>query len=65
MLALLVLGGIIVSGWSLLPSHIEYRYLIPYYWPFALFADYAYNALVQWLSARRHHRQAVKKIRPI
>lgn len=37
----LLLIGIMVGGWGKLPSHIEYRYLVPFYWVFAWFVGYA------------------------
>lgn len=41
----LLLGGVLLGGLGKLPSHIEYRYVVPYYWVFALFAAYAFDAL--------------------
>lgn len=39
---LLLIGvGIICAGFGKLPSHIEYRYLIPFYWGFSFFVGYA------------------------
>lgn len=37
---LLLLGAVIVCGWATFPSHIECRYLVPFYWPFALGVAY-------------------------
>lgn len=36
----LLFFGVICAGFGKLPSHIEYRYLIPFYWPFAILAGY-------------------------
>lgn len=36
----IMLIGVLCGGLGKLPSHIEYRYLVPYYWVFALFAGY-------------------------
>lgn len=38
--AALLVVGVICAGFGKLPSHIEYRYLVPFYWPFALFFGY-------------------------
>lgn len=40
----LLLGGVMLGGLGKLPSHIEYRYVVPYYWVFALFAAYAISS---------------------
>lgn len=37
----LLFGGIVLGGLGKLPSHIEYRYVVPYYWVFGLCAAYA------------------------
>ncbi len=47
---LLVLVGIIMGGFGKFVSHIEYRYLVPYYWPFAFFVGYL--VWVLWVKAR-------------
>lgn len=33
--------AVILGGWGKLPSHIEYRYLVPFYWVFCLFVGFA------------------------
>jgi len=38
--AVALLSAVIVAGLGKLPSHIEYRYLIPYYWAFVFFVGY-------------------------
>lgn len=40
-LVALLFGGILLGGLGKLPSHIEYRYVVPYYWVFGLCAAYA------------------------
>ncbi len=51
--ALAIILSIIAGGFGKLPSHIEYRYLIPFYWIFALLVGFAiaeiYRALKQRL----------------
>lgn len=37
----LLLGGIVCGGLGKLPSHIEYRYIVPFYWVFSFFVGYA------------------------
>jgi 4-amino-4-deoxy-L-arabinose transferase-like glycosyltransferase len=39
-----LLAGVLLGGLGKLPSHIEYRYVVPYYWVFALFAAYAMHS---------------------
>lgn len=36
-----LLIGVLLGGLGKLPSHIEYRYLVPYYWVFGIFGAYA------------------------
>jgi 4-amino-4-deoxy-L-arabinose transferase-like glycosyltransferase len=38
--SVLLAGAVIVASLAKLPSHIEYRYLIPFYWIFSLFVGY-------------------------
>lgn len=50
----LVAFGVICAGFGKLPSHIEYRYLVPFYWGFAFFVGYAiYNAWNYLIQKRR------------
>ncbi len=49
--SLLLSLSIIVSQWGLILTHVELRYLIPFYWPFALFAGYFF---VELLAGIRH-----------
>jgi hypothetical protein len=36
----MILGGIVIGGYGKFLSHIEYRYIVPFYWPFAFFLGY-------------------------
>lgn len=41
----ILFGGVVLGGLGKLPSHIEYRYIVPYYWVFGVFATYAFAYL--------------------
>lgn len=45
----LLLIGVVCGGLGKLPSHIEYRYIVPFYWAFSLFVGYA---VWQWYQSR-------------
>jgi len=44
----LLLGGVLLGGLGKLPSHIEYRYVVPYYWVFGIFVAYALGQCKNW-----------------
>jgi hypothetical protein len=50
---LLLLGGILCGGLGKLPSHIEYRYVIPFYWVFSFFVGYALQSIFQYLRNKK------------
>lgn len=43
---LLLVIGVISMGLGKFPSHIEYRYLTPFYWPFVFFIAYALSKFI-------------------
>lgn len=48
----LVFGGIVLGGLGKLPSHIEYRYIVPFYWATSFFVGYFVYAVCEYFGRR-------------
>ena len=55
--------ALIVAGWGKLPSHIEYRYLVPFYWPFAFFVALAWNKFWRYTPAGHFLQKLLPRVR--
>ena len=44
-----LMGGVFLGMWILMFSHFEERYVIPFSWPFAVFAAYFLSFLGKWM----------------
>lgn len=45
----LLMIGVVCGGLGKLPSHIEYRYIVPYYFAFSFFVGYLIHALIAYI----------------
>ncbi len=43
----LLFAGVLLGGLGKLPSHIEYRYIVPYYWVFGISLTYGFFCLIK------------------
>lgn len=55
----LLVCGVVLGGLGKLPSHIEYRYIVPYYWVFGVFAAYAVCYFIACLAKGKSHSSSL------